>query len=117
MKTVYIAGAFRADDHWTMAQNIHKAREYGMEVMLLGAVAIIPHSMFSAFHGTITEEFWIKVTKKLLRMCDSAFFMPGWQSSDGAQGEWDDAGDRGQPRFERLTDLKAWLQDGVPSPA
>ncbi len=98
-----------------MAQNIHRAREYGLEIARLGAIPIIPHSMFSEFHGTLTDEFWIAATLKLMRLCDAVFFIPGWRTSQG-EGEWKDAGKRGQPRFEGIADLMSWLQDGTRPP-
>ena len=112
MKSVYIAGPFRGVDHWAMAQNVHRAREYGMDIAHLGALPIIPHSMFSEFHGTLTDEFWIEATKELLYVCHAAFFMPGWQSSVGSQGEYKAAGDRGQPRFDRIADVQTRLETG-----
>lgn len=87
MKHVYVAGPYRGPNRWVVHQNIQLAEALGMQVACLGAVPVIPHTMYSAFDGTITNEFWLEATLELLRRCDALLLVPGWERSVGAKGE------------------------------
>ncbi len=64
---VYIAGPFRADTAWEIAQNVRAAEQWGLHVATWGAIPIIPHSMYHLYHGTLSDEFWVDATLAVLR--------------------------------------------------
>ena len=104
MKVVYIAGPFRGKTAWDVERNVRRAESWSMRVAEAGAVPLCPHTMFRYFNGTLTDEFWLRATLYLLRKCDGAVFIPFWEESVGARGEWMEAGQLLLPRW-------AWSQE------
>lgn len=100
MKVIYIAGPFRAPTQWGIAENVRAAERWGKVVGEMGAMPLIPHANTAHFHGLMTDEFWIEGTKELLRRCDAALMIPGWEKSTGARGEKAEAERLGMPVFE-----------------
>lgn len=86
---VYIAGKFRADTTWERAENVREALRWALRVAEAGAMPLCPHANTELFFGQLTEEFWIPGTKALLAGCDASLFIPNWQLSEGARGEYD----------------------------
>jgi hypothetical protein len=97
MKVIYIAGPFRAPTAWGIEQNVRRAEEVGLIVARAGAMPLIPHTNTRFFHGECTEQFWVDGTLELLRRCDGAIFIPGWEESSGARGEYRLAGELSLP--------------------
>lgn len=89
MKVVYVAGPFRGQTQWHIAENIRAAERIGLLVANAGAMPLIPHANTAHFHGLINDQFWIDGTLELLKRCDAAVFMDNWQASSGARGELD----------------------------
>ena len=60
------------------------------------------------------EEFWYEGTLALLKRCDAMILVPGWEDSKGTRDEraWAKAND--MPVFERVEELKRWLDEGLP---
>jgi hypothetical protein len=100
IKVVYIAGPFRGATSWQIAENVRNAERYGLEVARLGAMPLIPHANTAHFHGEGDDQVWIDGTLELLRRCDAAVFIPGWQRSKGSQGEWDECRVRRMPKLD-----------------
>lgn len=109
MKLVYIAGPYRAATGWGIELNIQRARAFGAVVVMAGAYPVIPHSNTSHFDGLAPDEFWLDGTMELLRRCDAAVFVTGWQDSSGARAEHSEALRLGLPCFERTEELCRWL--------
>jgi hypothetical protein len=108
MKIVYIAAPFRAKNAWEIEKNIRRAEVIGFEVAKLGAMPLIPHANTRFFHGTLPDQFWLDGTMELLRRCDAAFFLAGWEKSSGCRAEREEA-ERRMAVFEYLPDLELWL--------
>jgi hypothetical protein len=100
MKTIYVAGPFRGKDAWEIEQNVRRAEEYGWELAALGAVPVIPHTMFRYFHGSLPDQFWLDATLEILKRCDAILLLPGWTSSEGSIGEHAQAKRAGQKIFD-----------------
>lgn len=109
MKLVYVAGPFRSENNWGIAENVHRAKQVGIQVAQHGAMPVIPHSMTQDFHGIGTEQFWIDGTLELLKGCHAVVLVRGWQYSTGTRGEIAMAARLGIPVFETISDLAAWL--------
>lgn len=88
MLVIYVAGPFRAPTQWGIAENIRHAERYGLMVAENGAMPLIPHANTAHFHGLNSDQFWLDGTIELLKRCDGAVFIPGWQRSSGSRGEW-----------------------------
>lgn len=129
MKKIYIAGPFRAKNAWLREQQIRRAEEAGFRIAELGAVPIIPHSMYRNFDGTVTDEFWIEATADLLLVCDAILLIPGWRYSSGSRGELAIAENNSIEVFatpssrnppvalaETIATLASWLQAEADSP-
>lgn len=92
MKTIYIAGPFRAATAWAVENNIRAAERWGLEVARLGAAPVIPHTMYRFFHGTLSDDFWLEAASTLLLLCDGMLviehlFSSTWRESKGTNAE------------------------------
>lgn len=111
MKVVYIAGKFRGPDAWVIENHVRRAEEAGFEVARLGAMPLIPHSNTRFFHGALPDQFWLDGTLELLRRCDALLTVEGWEQSQGAREEVEEAKRRDIRVFHSLEDLGPWLFD------
>lgn len=87
MKTIYIAGPFRAENPWEVEKNIRNAEHVAFGVACMGVAFICPHSMTRYFDGTLTDDYWLAMTIELLKRCDAVYLVPGWESSRGTIAE------------------------------
>lgn len=115
MKAIYVAGPFRGNTHWKVAQNVHRARLATFMIAKLGALPICPHSMFEQFDGTLTDQFWLDATMELFERCDAIAMTPGWERSSGSRSEWERAEERGVPVFylddeASVNEMRAWTR-------
>jgi hypothetical protein len=110
MKLVYIAAPFRGKNAWEVEQNIRVAENLGLAVAEMGAVPVIPHTMYRFFDGTLEDRFWLDATLQLMHKCDAMLLGAGWRRSEGAGIESDQFH---RPQFEHLPDLKKWLAENA----
>lgn len=122
MKTIYIAGPFRAATAWAIEANVFAAARWALEVAKLGAVPVIPHTMYRFFHGTLPDAFWLEATLALLRLCDGMLLVDHlhskvWRASEGVHAEMNEMDRLGRPVFfldDLETDsLAAWIKKGT----
>jgi hypothetical protein len=111
MKTVYIAGPFRASSAWLIEQNIRKAEEYALDIAVMGAAPLCPHTMYRFFQGALPDRFWLEVTMELAKKCDAIFMCNGWEQSSGSRGERHEMIALGRPVFESFAMLDEWLRE------
>ena len=104
---IYVAGKYRAATREAVAANIEAARQLGIEAARLGWYPVIPHcntahmELATPQHG---DQFWLQGTLELMRRCDALVLVPGWETSEGTQGEIAEA-DRLQIPIYRSPDL------------
>lgn len=113
---VYIAGPFRGSNSWIVEKNIRHAELVGLDVIEYGHTPLIPHSMYRFWNGTFTDSLWIELTKSLLRKCDAAVFIDGWEDSVGSVGEMKLAKELKIPFYncsdtEDSLTIEEWLKD------
>lgn len=104
MKTVYIAGPFRAATAWGIENHIREAERWGLNVARLGAIPVIPHSMYRFFHGSLPDAFWIEATLTLARKCNGILIVDYresscWRQSVGTVKEHDEMRHLKRPVF------------------
>lgn len=109
MKLVYVAGPFRAENAWLIELNIRAAEWQGYKIALLGAVPIIPHTMYRFFNGTRNDSFWLQATQDLLARCDAIYMVDGWKRSEGSHAEKALADMQKIPVFKNDQNLKEWI--------
>lgn len=109
---VYVAGPFSGPSRDAVELNIRAAEAASLLVAKLGAMPICPHANTAnaAFEKAQGYEFWIEGTAELLRRCDAAIFIWGWESSSGAQKEFKLAVAEKIPAFMNYDELKLALE-------
>jgi hypothetical protein len=115
---IYIAGPFRADTAWAIEKNVREAERWGLEVAKLGAIPVIPHSMYRFFHGALPDTFWIEAALTLLRSCTTIlvvdyFSSLRWRASEGTMGEVDEMQRLGRPVFFLDAIDADWLSNWI----
>ncbi len=111
MKVVYIAGPYRGPNAWDIEQNIRRAEELSLEVWKIGAAALCPHTNTRHFQGAAPDDLWLEGDLEMLRRCDAVLMVPGWQRSQGALAEREEALVRGLQVFYNIGMLRAWIVD------
>lgn len=101
---VYVAGPYRAKTAWEVDKNIQNARSWGAVLAKAGAYPVIPHSNTAHMDGVAPDELWLAGTMEMLRRCDGAVFIAGWERSKGAQAELEEAKRLGLP----ILDVSVW---------
>lgn len=88
---IYIAGAYRAKNGRTVAENIEVARKASVEVWRSGHIALCPHLNSAHFEDYLGKDYTDKMlldgTMDLLRRCDAILMLPGYEDSEGAIAE------------------------------
>ncbi len=69
---VYVAGPVRAKSKYEVEVNIRRAEDLGLLVMKMGAVAVVPHTMYRNYgEGDLTDEFLLAACIALLSTCQA----------------------------------------------
>jgi hypothetical protein len=84
LKVAYVAGPYRADTIYGVAQNIQKARDVALRLWKLGYAAICPHSNTAFFDGACPDSVWLEGDIEILKRCDLVVLVDGWETSAGA---------------------------------
>ncbi len=91
MKLAYIAGPYRAKTPWGVQQNINRAADVAAKYWLQGYTVICPHKNTALFDGLAPDDVWLKGGLEILRRCDVVIMMLGWEQSEGAKAEYEEA--------------------------
>lgn len=109
MKLVYVAGPFRAKNHWDVEQNIRRAETLALEVWRCGAACICPHANTRFFDGAAEDRVWLEGDLEILRRCDAVVLTEDWERSSGARSEVEFALALGIPVFKSVIEVYRWL--------
>lgn len=106
---IFIAGPFRAENAWLIERNIRAAEETGLALMVaaeacedFGIAALIPHTLYRFFQGAAPDRVWLDADMEMLRRCDGALFIDGWQASTGAVAEYNECERRDIPIYHSI---------------
>jgi len=87
---IYVAGPYTANSRSQVKANIAQAEAIGEQILAAGHIPIIPYKITSfwderdAFKHWQNQDWLQKFYLPLLDRCDGAFFIPGWEQSEGA---------------------------------
>jgi len=109
MRLIYIAGPYRGTTGWEIEENVRQAERVALQVWKMGYAAICPHCNTRMFFGEIDEDLAMKGCLEILQRCDGVLFIQGWEGSEGAMIEWQEARRRNIPIYYELSAL---LEDG-----
>lgn len=106
---VYIAGPYTASTQEGIDANIARAVDVAIAVAELGCYPVCPHANTAnpKFGRVRSYQFWLDATAEMLRRCDAALFVPGFESSFGARSELLEAKRRSIPVFFDVESLAA----------
>lgn len=122
---VYIAGPYRANTPWGIEQNVRRAEKVGLHVAEMGAIPIIPHTMYRYFQNAMPDQFWLNACKVLLRRVatapHAALLVAGtrnggrWLDSEGTLDEIEEIQRLGRPVFfyDELDQLRHWINERI----
>ncbi len=91
MKVAYIAGPHRAKTAWGRQCNINRAADVAAKYWLKGYAVVCPHKNTSQFDGLAPDRVWLEGDLEIMRRCDVVVMMLGWECSQGARAERDEA--------------------------
>lgn len=110
---VYVAGPFRASDHYAIEKNIRKAEQLNWEVWAAGMTGLCPHANTRFYQGSLPDDVWLRGDLTLLRNSTAVLLVPGWENSSGTRAEIQDAMLHNIPIFNSLAELKEWAEGYV----
>jgi nucleoside 2-deoxyribosyltransferase len=116
MRMIYVAGPFRANNSWSMEQNIRRAEAIALELWLLGAAVLCPHANTRFFQGAAPDDVWLTGDLEMLGRCDAVVLAENWEKSSGTKAEIDYARLHNIPVFEWNKDRDAvvkWIRNEV----
>jgi hypothetical protein len=69
MPRIYVAGPFRAETPYQIERHIRAAEDLGLVVAKMGAVPVIPHTMYRYYQDSLPDEFWLEAGLSILSTC------------------------------------------------
>ncbi len=87
--------------------NIEQARNIGKDILHLGYLPVVPHTLFSEWEsiGSFDEEVIIEAEKALVHRCEGFYYIA---SSKGTDAERKLAGSLGIPVFTSMDCMRKW---------
>lgn len=112
MKAVYIAGPFTAASELQRRIHTNNALVVALDIAKAGAVPVVPHSQWAAFHGAVDSVEIMPLCLELLGRCDAAYFLAGWEGSAGSMQEMAFCLDNHMPVFfgPGIGSVVSWLR-------
>lgn len=110
MRVVYIAGPFRSMHAWGVEQNVRRAEALALEVWIMGAAAICPHTNTRFFDGVLDDGVFLDGDLEIVKRCDAVLMTHDWKTSVGATAEHAYAIRHNIRVFYDLPDLRQWIK-------
>lgn len=111
MKVVYVSGPYRGSSHWEVARNIERAREAARRLWSLGVVVICPHANTAMMDGDGID--FLAGDLELVRRSDAVVMLEGWEASEGARREREEAIRCGIPVYLGVEEAERALAGGA----
>ena len=117
-KLIYVAGPVRAASPDLVERNIDKAAATAIQIWQSGNFALCPHYNNEYVNHLspaakeqkemVSVEVLMQGCLKMVRRCDAIFMSDGWEKSQGALLEKQEAEKNALPVFTDLEELKLW---------
>lgn len=88
MKTVYVAGPYRARTKLGVLLNILRARKVAKKLWRAGFAVFCPHMNSALMDGVCPDKNFLDADVLFLAQCDIMVLMPRWEWSKGCQSEY-----------------------------
>ena len=113
-KIIYIAGPFRGNSHFAIAQNIRRAEEtalraWSLAIAVPGLGVVCPHTNTAHFQDALPDDIWLEGDLTIMRACHAVLLTGDWQRSSGTKAEVEEAKRLGIPVFDDIFKLGDWL--------
>ncbi len=88
MEVAYTIGPYRSKIvEYGVKKNIDNAEEITLCLWKLGYAVICPHKNTAFFGGTLPDDVWLRGYLEILKTCDLAVTVKGWERSPGSRDE------------------------------
>lgn len=91
MIRAYVAGPYRAPNHWEIAQNIRYAEKLALRLWREGLAVYCPHANTAHFQGAEPDEVWLEGHLEWMRLADVVVVLLNGESSLGTVAEVQEA--------------------------
>ncbi len=90
---VYVAGPYTPLDgrDETRRENIRRASEAAQMLLKAGHTPFCPHTMTAGWESECSYDEFLRFGLDWLAACDAILLLPGWEQSQGAQREHEEA--------------------------
>lgn len=110
---IYVAGAFRAKNAWSVEANIRRAEELALRAWDNGYYPICPQAMTRYYDGVLEDDVFLRGLTYIMLRCDAVLVVSeGWARSKGTMHEIAVAKAHGIPVFHTLADLNDARDNG-----
>ena len=109
MVLVYVAGPYRAKEHYDVLTNIRTAEAAYDKLTAAGIYAYCPHVHTAFKNGLADDDFWLSHGLEMVRRCDALVLIGDWRLSEGSMAEMALATEMGMPVFDGIEECLAAL--------
>ncbi len=111
MKTVYVAGAYSADNGVSVLDNMHEGMRLSTRVLLAGYAPFCPwmdyhFQLMLRGNESLSVDDYYEYSIAWLKVSSAGLLVPGWSNSKGTQKELKIAYELKIPVYESLRNLK-----------
>jgi hypothetical protein len=101
VKVAYVSGPYRSKQGiYGVYQYIQAAREVALDLWRQGYAVVCPHLNSALMDGAVPDAVFLAGDLEIMRRCDLVVMVPGWQHSEGACAEREEALRLGMPVYE-----------------
>jgi len=106
---VYVAGPYRAKEHYEVLRNIRAAEAVYDLITANGIFAYCPHVHTAFKNGLADDAFWLAHGLEMVSRCDAIVLTGEWKESKGSMAEKELAERIGIPVFDGIGECLAAL--------
>lgn len=112
MKVAFVIGPYRSDTHYGIKKNIQRADNLAAKLWALGYAVHCPHTNTAFYSGIVREENFLEGGREILKRCDLAVAVDGWENSQGSIDEKKVCEEQNIPFYPSLEKLTEAVNSG-----